>query len=523
MKQCIFFILLGTISCYAKDDITKEVLSEISNSMFYACDEAKHQLDSLRNSFSDEELVCYQAYFDYCDAFYYFQNYEYDTAFTLSNEALFTFINKKDEDWEARCLLLIAFVAETVRLTDEALEAYSEAILIAESKQVLGLSYLGLARCQKRNNLDWSDSYNKGVNQLALCDSYELGLYSRYIKFWFYPNSSSLVDNCNAVGKSYEDIKYYKNAALAYKLVALYYLKQEQVLLADHFIHKSIWQLKCADNYSLVSLSSMLFVNGKVQLASGNLTKAYDSFKACTFIYDSIGQNHQNYHIYRYLIRLDSINEDYKNALHHSSMALKSYRSMTVLKVRWAREVRIVLEDRQVLIRKLLSYKKRTASTIVCLVIILLIISTLVIAKSLKKRRALEKRLSAAKLLMKDSIMEVKKKRFSKYVKNSSSMLEKQVSKHLSNNVDMLENINMDSVDMILLIERHMPILSEREKKCVSLIAMGCKNEDIAELLSIKVDSVKTYRARIRKKLNMENSKANLRKEVLRILKIDFY
>lgn len=517
----ILLFLFGTTSGYAKDDNTIDILSEVSNGLFYNYDEAKSTLDSLRDVFSDHEVADYQHYFSYCDAFCYFLEHKYEDAFVLSNGALFSFINSKDKEWEARCLLLIAFIAEKNRLTDEALEAYSEAVLAAESNQILGLAYLGLARCQKRKGGDWSHSYMSGVDYLKLTKSCELGLYHKQVVFWFYPDSSSLPEVSEGIGESYEDLGYYEKAAASYKLISSYYLKLNCNSLADSFINRSLNQLKRKEQYSQVSLSSSLFVKARVQLAMGDSMKAYENFRRSTRIYTSIGQEQQNYHIYSYLIGLDTVKGNFQNALYYSNMSLKSYRSMSALKTKWAREITIVLADRQVLIKALLAYKKSTTRGVVCFFVLFLMISIAVIIRVILRRRAAEESLLAVKALMKDSIMEVKKKRFSKYVENTSTELEMQVNKHLSGNKDLLENIKKDSVDMILLIERHMPLLSDREKKCASLIAMGCANKDIAELLSIKADSVKTYRGRIRKKLNMENSKSDLRKEILRILKID--
>lgn len=523
MKQyfTILLVLLGIISCYAKDNVTKDFLSEISNGLFYNCDQAKHQLDSLRGAFSDDELKEYQAYLGYCDAFYHFQNYEYDEAFTMSNEALFSFVNNKEKDWEARCLLLIAFIAEKNRLTREALEAYSEAVLIANSNQILGLAYLGLARCQKRNEINWSTSYSKGIDYLALTDKLELELYSSYVCFWFYPDSLSLQRTYEELVEEYERLKFYDKASIIYKLLASHYLRLNQLPLADRAIDASFAMLNKDEKYSCVDLSESLFVDGQIKLAKGDTVGANSSFIRSTIIYDSIGQNHQNYYIYRYLVKLDTINDSFENAFSHTSMALKSYRSMSTLKTKWAREIRIILDDRQVLLKKLVEYKKHVKMSVICFVALIIVISTFVITRVIMRKRDTEQKLRTAKILMKDSIMEVKKKRFFKYVENSKSEIEQQIEKHLSKNKDLLENITTDSVDMILQVEQYMPFLSETEKKCVSLIALGCKNTDIAELLSVQVSTIKIYRSRIRKKLNMENSKADLRGEILRVLKID--
>lgn len=52
-------------------------------------------------------------------------------------------------------------------------------------------------------------------------------------------------------------------------------------------------------------------------------------------------------------------------------------------------------------------------------------------------------------------------------------------------------------------------LLTEREKEVLELIAMGCRNKDIAEELDISIRTVETHRARLNEKLGI-NSVAGL-------------
>ena len=50
------------------------------------------------------------------------------------------------------------------------------------------------------------------------------------------------------------------------------------------------------------------------------------------------------------------------------------------------------------------------------------------------------------------------------------------------------------------------PLLSEREKELLRLIAEGRRNKEIAESLAVTVNSVETYRTRLMKKLGCANT-----------------
>jgi DNA-binding NarL/FixJ family response regulator len=52
--------------------------------------------------------------------------------------------------------------------------------------------------------------------------------------------------------------------------------------------------------------------------------------------------------------------------------------------------------------------------------------------------------------------------------------------------------------------------LSATELRIATLIRKGCTSEQIASLLHVSVDTVKTHRKRIRRKLNLQNNPANL-------------
>lgn len=50
------------------------------------------------------------------------------------------------------------------------------------------------------------------------------------------------------------------------------------------------------------------------------------------------------------------------------------------------------------------------------------------------------------------------------------------------------------------------PVLSEREKELLRLIAQGCRNKEIAANLKLSPNSIETYRARLMKKLGYRNT-----------------
>jgi len=72
---------------------------------------------------------------------------------------------------------------------------------------------------------------------------------------------------------------------------------------------------------------------------------------------------------------------------------------------------------------------------------------------------------------------------------------------------------------MLLEVENALPQLTEVETKCASLVALGCNLRDLEDLLCVKYTTVKIYRTRIRKKLNITDSRSNLQEDILSRIK----
>jgi DNA-binding NarL/FixJ family response regulator len=55
------------------------------------------------------------------------------------------------------------------------------------------------------------------------------------------------------------------------------------------------------------------------------------------------------------------------------------------------------------------------------------------------------------------------------------------------------------------------PLLTDRERQLLKLVAEGKRNKEIAELLQVEAKSVETYRARLMKKLGCGNTSELIR------------
>jgi two-component system, NarL family, response regulator NreC len=62
-----------------------------------------------------------------------------------------------------------------------------------------------------------------------------------------------------------------------------------------------------------------------------------------------------------------------------------------------------------------------------------------------------------------------------------------------------------------LSITASKPLLTDRERQLLKLVAEGKRNKEIAELLKVRVKSVETYRARLTKKLGCANTSELIR------------
>ena len=520
--RLILLLLLITLSHFSAFSVScrynKQVLSDISDDLYYSYSTALLDLDSVRMSYSDSEIEQCSPYLDYIDGFIAFRKDDYYSAFDLSNKALYYFITKGDKEWEGKCLLLVGFIAEKMSLNEEALEAYQEAVLVCKSNQNKGLAYLGVARSQKRLFLEWNSTLRSGLALLEKTGKRELQLVKLQSPYWFYPDSINLPSDLIPVANEYEELEMFNNAGVTLKVIANFYNKIDSAQLANTYINKALLNFNKDVNVSLLSRASAVYVKGQIEQKSGDLAFAENLFLTSISLLDSAGHNQCNFNVYRNLFRQDTLSGDMDGAVVNLIAALNCKHKMGKIKIEWSQKIGVFLRDRSELINEILMVRKRNNKRVLFLLtIVSLILSYYIFNLWLRKRKA-EINYRTIKSLMQDSLLEVKQKQVSKYIKTSKSEIDIKVDKHLFSKPELVSYVKDNSLNMLLHIENKMSHLTEREKKCTSLIALGCSNKDLEDLLSVKSDTIRTYRSRIRAKLEIEDRHKDLKSEILRLL-----
>ena len=87
------------------------------------------------------------------------------------------------------------------------------------------------------------------------------------------------------------------------------------------------------------------------------------------------------------------------------------------------------------------------------------------------------------------------------------------------NYLDVLERNLRDVLSPFMrdFLSSHSKNLTPQEIQIIDLIIKGKQTKEIAEMLNVSVTTIATHRNNIRKKMNLRNSKINLRSHVLSI------
>lgn len=494
-----------------------EPIYRISNDLFYHYGDALGQLDSLVAEMSPRHIKENKPYLQYAEAIKFYLVGNYNNALENLDSALMVFIYQKEEEWQARALLQIGYVAECLRLNDNALEFYSLSLEHSRENRTLGLAYLGLARSLKRTRESWGMEYDKGNKYLADTNNEVLKLYKENLLYWFYPDTSTIVDGLKDLTQKYSELELYTHAAICQKFLSRYYLDRKDFDLATEMIDSSIVNANRISPISKKSLAGIYFTRGEVMQANNILDEAESSYMKSIQIFEELGSEHSTYTIYRTLFRQDTLQGNLESAIVHNDKALACYRLNTMLKETSNESLVNILRRRELISEELDRYSRNIR--VVSMLGILLIIFFLYFTSKLKKRRVeAEKNYLLIKETVGDSLINVRKHKMADHLSSSQNEIERRIDRHLTKDKDSTQYIKDNLALMILQVECKLPQLRESEIKCASLIALGCSLKDIEDLLCVKYDTVKTYRSRIRKSLGITDSKANLKQELLQML-----
>ncbi len=506
-----------SISLEKKPDLG-DIIYEYSNEIFYRFDVGVSLIDSLKNHIDEGTYLHNKAYFQYSDAVIDYEEGRYNRAIQRADSALEYFLWNKQHQWESRTFLLVGYIAEAIRLHEEALEAYQISANHCDEIRTKSLAYFGLARSQKRLKQEWNEALKEGQKLITVSNSLELKLYEKQATYWFYPDSSTLPSDLDSLAKQYVRLELYARASMAKKSIARYYLAQKDYPNALNYLNQSFVLANDSSENPVIVTASILYLKGAIYQSSGNYNEADINYKKSIELFHQTDYWHINYTTYRYLYIREKNVENYELALDYNNRAMACLKRSADLNSEWSKEYTQLIKKRELIIKELKRYNRR----LFILLLLAIVIISSITNYAIKTRRQKETAINDYELIKStigESLINVRKRKVTEYLNLSQKEIGRRIDRNLINDQNAILHIKENLAPMLLEVENTLPQLTEVETKCASLVALGCNLRDLEDLLCVKYTTVKIYRTRIRKKLNITDSKSNLQKDILSRLK----
>lgn len=521
----LFFIVSSLSGLYAKNiNPMIQAFENIDTYLCYHPSEAEKQLDSLLTTFSLQQKDEYKNYIQYVNGFLLYQKGDYDKSLELADSALIGFLWTKNIEWEARALFLIGIACESTRLNSEALEAYSFAIKQSTDTLLLCRAEFGLARSLKRKRKDWKFAYEKGVAYAEKSGQKELQLLAGKVFFFFYPDSGNYEKELSKIALQYDSLGLLSYTANTQKMLAVYLEMDEEYEQAIIYIDKAIDNYLKSKRKVNIYLASMYFTKGSIHYNLGESKDAYQNFNKTIAIYDSALCCQNNYSTYNYLFSLDTLAGDYKAANYKLIEADHCLWTRYNLGLKRAKKMATLFTNRQMIIEEVrkMDAKRRIRNFLVlCLSFVIIAFSVFKVMQYRKKHLQLNKQVKGLekerKKILDDSgglMMKIAVGQQSKQVIESFSQLQHKIDNYVLENSKISSDLKERYADVMLCFKKKLSMLTESELRYATLLAFGIPAKHIADILNVKVESVKRNRNYIRRKLGIANTDVSLREKL---------
>ena len=475
------------------------------------------RIDSLKATLSDLEVEESAAYFNYTDAYVAFMKGDFNKTLRLSEKALEHFLYNEQNEWAARCLLLIGNTASAKRLIPEAIRAYRRVVEFSDDPYNLSSAYLNLAKNLNSLKRDWHESFRLAEHYCHLTGDKSRALNIQLVTYWLHPDSVRMVVDLPILAKKFNTLGHYSREADAYKCLVMFYSNKGEHKAALAYVNKSIAAYNKEECPSKVLLSSVFYFKGQVLLALGEHQAAYLEFNKALAINNSGGYKGGNYQIYLTMYSYEYGLENYKDACFFLRIANKSFEYLSNDKLVHYHKMTTIFSKIKLIHEELKDIKAQAIRRTVRTSIGLIFLFTLVFIWMRSKKRYFEKRsvdMESKNTKLKEETGELllrsnQNQLTSKIIK-SQSVVERKMAKFLSENEIMPDIIKEKYAETMLCFDVKLPMLSDTEKRYAVMIALDIPYKSISEILSVKPQTVAQYRNRLRKKLGIVNTETEL-------------
>lgn len=488
-----------------------QLLLTISDDLYYNFDGVIDKIDSIKGHLSEQQQLKYQPHFSYFKAYTAYRNSEYDRALAFADSALTYFLWNESGEWESRCILVMAFTAEALTLDNYALSYYETAAQMTRDNIVKGISILGTARSKRRLHVDYKYDVNLAVSLLEETGIKEIELLAKRSYYSFNTKDTNLVSELQEVANAYELLGQGLFAAVTNKQISYYYRDQKDFSSAVEYAQKAIRLIESTrDSVSVFSGSLYLYYSGLL-LYQDKYDSAQDYIEKTIAINNDLNISQTNYYAYLRLSRLKRQENNYKEADINSQNAIVCQQQINDIKRSSSALLAEVLMNREYVDgelkkSKILQYIRLGLFVVLSLALFRALITRL-------RRQVQEKDVEVSKLLEDNTVLQkntlemlsiVKKLEQESSLLSASEDFEKRIKHDTELSTSLPNNFCIAYQKNISTFSFEHSKLSPAEVRTAVMLAMDIPTKSIVKLQCIESDTLKTYRKRIRRKLNME-------------------
>lgn len=522
------YIILASQASYGNSDLKntdiEKAFFSISDKVIYYWEDAIQELDSLEGKLTNEEFEASEPYFNYIYGCIAYEKARYRKSLLLADQALEYFAYNDKGEWAARCLTLIGKSAEATRLIPEAINAYTLAIEYSKKEKTRGTANINLARNRKRLNLDWTSYYQAGIETLEQCDTKELRLYARLMPSWFYPDSTEIIESLPSLALEYENLNLYTRAADAYKSISNHHKRRGDYQKALYYIDLSLERLDMAELSPKFLKSSAHQLKGQILFLTKKDEEGYNELLKSIEINNSMdSKDNHNYNLYQYLYKYEYNKGNYKKACLYLNNALSSYKTLAATRTDQADKMSSIFKKIRVVRTEIEKMRRKANHLIIyCSILSLCIFACiafwLISRKNHYEKKSADMEVSNQTLRAETGklLVTAKQNKEKESVIATQIEIESKVNRLIPDEDKSLpSNLSEKYVETLLVFNRNLKMLTQTERRYAAMIALDVPSKDIAELLSVKTQTVAQYRNRIRKKTGLTGNKTDLKNHLM--------
>lgn len=501
----IVLVLFFLVSCSKSTQVADSELSvellRIEDKLHFYPQNVESAIDSLNTCLSSSLKEKHQGQLAYLNGLLAYEKGEIDSSLTYIETSLLYFVKQEDKSGQAKCQLLLGWIAETSNYWEQAKTNYYEAIKLMNNTpcETNGWAYMGLFRCKSNLKEVAGEELQKGKEILFETEKIENKLYVEYLDCISKLSEAGTPERLKIIAHKYVQLGLNNKVGGIYKSLAKLFHYSNQKDSASFYIDKSLQHLN--NNFpgaSLIPASNQF--KGLVYFYDKDYANAQLYFNKALKLYDQYGQKGHKYHALKFLHRIDTVNGDYKAAYNHISEENLNYNETRKReKQRMAKVAETTLHVgflKEELAKT--KYTKQINSLMFsCVVLFILMTSVFAYFRyRIKQRELKEKQRIMTSLLTGLGEKRHMLKRLG-LEENDSNSLPVQ-------SIEATDDFDQCFTETILYFQKKFDVLSPSEVRYAVMIGMGIPNSTIAEINSVQAPSIRKVKQRIRNKICLD-------------------